>query len=318
MYDKPNSELWSGRVDSEEGELGKRWHEKVEFLPYPYTEKSGIAFLGFECDEGVKRNKGRIGAAQGGDELKKAMGGFAYHLENSKLYDAGKVIATTDLEVSQINLALHVSELLKNNHFPIILGGGHEVGFASFLGLYNSLQSKESIAIINFDAHFDLRSSEQATSGTPFAQIADFCKANETEFHYMCLGISKAANTKALFKRAQELQVEYILDTKMTYNNLENIKKELENFLKDKEYIYITIDTDVFSAHIVPAVSAVAARGIEINLVSSLLEYLFDSYRKRIGLVDIAEFNPKYDINEIGQKNVARLLYDIVDLRDKR
>jgi formiminoglutamase len=34
-------------------------------------------------------------------------------------------------------------------------------------------------------------------------------------------------------------------------------------------------------------------------------------------LVDLAEFNPKYDINDIGKKSVARLVYDIVDLIDK-
>ena len=318
MYEKPNSELWSGRVDSEDGELGKRWHEKIDFLSYPYVKKSGIAFLGFECDEGVRRNKGRIGAAQGGDKLKKAMGGFAYHLENSRLYDAGKVVATIDLESSQSHLSLHVSKLIKNNHFPIILGGGHEVAYASYLGFYDSLESKKSIAIINFDAHFDLRLSDEATSGTPFAQIADFCQANNRAFDYMCLGISQAANTQALFKRAKDLHVRFIDDTKMTYHHLEKIKKELDNFLQSKEHIYITIDTDVFVAHCAPAVSAVAARGIEINLVYDLLEYLFLTYQKRIGLVDIAEFNPSYDINDIGCKTVARLIYDIVKLRDKR
>jgi formiminoglutamase len=307
MYKKPNSDLWNGRVDEQDGELGFRWHQKVEFLEYPYEQSSGVAFLGFECDEGVKRNKGRVGASKGSDELKKAMGGFAYH-QTSKLYDCGKVVANEDLEKSQEELALHVTALLKNNHFPMVLGGGHEVAFGSFMGLYNHF--KDDIAIINFDAHFDLRKNKVATSGTPFAQIASTCK----EFNYMCLGVSKAANTKALFAQAEALHVKYILDTKMTYMYINDIKEKLDNFLKQKEYIYITIDTDVFPAYQVPAVSAMAGRGVDVGLVYDVLEYLFENYRNKIKLVDIAEYNPKYDINEIGKKVVSRLIYDIVSL----
>ena len=307
MYSRPNPTLWSGRVDEQDGELGKRWHEKVEFLEYPYEQKSGVALLGFECDEGVKRNKGRVGARHGSDELKKAMGGFAWHL-NSKLYDCGKVVADEDLEKSQEELALHVSTLLKNNHFPIVLGGGHEVAFGSFMGAYNYF--KDEIAIINFDAHFDLREADEATSGTPFAQIASTCK----EFSYMCLGVSKAANTKALFKKADELHVEYVLDTKMTYMYLDEIKKRIEIFLEKKKYVYITIDTDVFPSYQVPSVSAMASRGVEVSVVYEVLEHLFNSYKEKIKLIDIAEFSPKYDINDIGKKTVSRLIFDILEL----
>jgi len=307
MYSKANSDLWSGRVDEQDGELGKRWHEKIDFLEYPYNQKSGVAFLGFECDEGVKRNKGRVGASKGSDELKKAMGGFACHQEIN-LYDCGKVVADEDLEKSQEELALHVKALLKNNHFPIVLGGGHEVAFGSFMGMYNHF--KNDIAIINFDAHFDLRKNKVATSGTPFTQIASTCK----EFSYMCLGVSKAVNTKALFTQADTLHVEYILDTKMTYMYIDDIKEKLDNFLKQKKYIYITIDTDVFPAFQVPGVSSMAGRGVDVVLVYDVLEYLFENYRDKIKLIDIAEYNPKYDINEIGKKIVSRLIYDIVSL----
>ena len=309
MYSKANPDFWNGRVDKEDGEFGKRWHEKIEFLEYPYTDKIGIAILGFECDEGVKRNKGRVGAASGSDELKKAMGGFAYH-DTPTLYDCGKVVASDDLETSQEELALHVKTLLDNNHFPIVLGGGHEVAYGSYLGLYNFLEDNKEIAIINFDAHFDLRVNEIATSGTPFAQISKL----DTPFNYICLGVSKAANTKALFSTAEALHVEYILDTKMTYMYINEIKEKLDNFLKQKEYIYITIDTDVFPSYQVPAVSAMASRGVELGVVYELLEYLFENYKDKIKLLDVAEFNPKYDINDIGKKAVSRLIYDIVSL----
>lgn len=316
MYKKPNKSLWTGRVDSEDKELGKRWHEKIKSLPYPYEKKSGIAFLGFDCDLGVKLNKGRVGTSKASDALKSSMGNFAFHLENKRLYDAGKVVATDDLEFAQIDLATHITKLLKQKHFPVVIGGGHEVAYASFCGLHNFLEKKEDIAIINFDAHFDLRFNKVATSGTPFAQSAQVCKEDNTEFTYMCLGVSRASNTKALFKKAKDLKVKYILDTDFTAGNLGKIKKKIDKFLDKKEFIYITIDTDAFYAFQVPAVSAPAARGIDIVLAYEVLRYLFETYNKKIKLLDLAEFNPKYDINDIGKKSISRLVYDIVELLD--
>lgn len=319
MYKKPNKKLWTGRVDSEDKELGKRWHEKINFITpqFQKTKQTSITFLGFDCDEGVRRNKGRIGASDSCDNLKNAMGNFAYHLDNSIINDAGKIVASLNLEKAQKKLAYHITNLLEKNHFPIILGGGHEVAYASFLGLFDSLKDKNDIAILNFDAHFDLRVNEQATSGTPFAQMANLCKENNVEFNYMCLGVSKASNTKALFKKAEDLNVEYILDTKMTYNNLKEIENKIDKFLKKKKHIYITIDTDVFYANMVPSVSAPAYRGIEINITHDILESLFKKYKHKIKLIDFAEFNPRYDINDIGKKAIARLIFDVVQFKDE-
>ncbi len=56
-----------------------------------------------------------------------------------------------------------------------------------------------------------------------------------------------------------------------------------------------------------PSVSAMASRGVEVGLVYELLKYLFENYRNKIKLLDIAEFNPKYDINNIGEKQFQDL-----------
>ncbi|PID48183.1 MAG: formimidoylglutamase [Proteobacteria bacterium] len=317
MYKKPNKKLWIGRIDREDREFGKRWHEKINFIspPFKKRKKKSIAFLGFDCDEGVRRNKGRVGAANACDKLKNAIGNFAFHLDKTNLYDAGKVVASKNLGQSQKELAFHVTKLLDAGYFPIVFGGGHETAYGSFMGLFDSLRDKNDIAIINFDAHFDLRISKQGTSGTPFAQIAKLCKKNSVDFNYMCLGISKASNTKALFKKAHDLNVKYILDTKMTYNNLQHIKKQIKKFLKNKKYLYITIDVDVFCPYSVFAVSAPSYRGIELNISCDILAYLFGKYKNKIKLMDFAEFNPRFDIQDISKSSIARLIYDAVELK---
>ncbi len=52
--------VWQGRTDPEDGAKGLRWHQKVQ--PADQANEQGIMILGFACDEGVSRNKGRTGA----------------------------------------------------------------------------------------------------------------------------------------------------------------------------------------------------------------------------------------------------------------
>src|SRR3546814_6457951 len=73
--------------------------------------------------------------------------------------------ADTDLENSQIGFARKITALLDAGHFPIGMGGGHEIAYASYLGLVNSdIALGKRIAIVNLDAHFDLRESSVASS----------------------------------------------------------------------------------------------------------------------------------------------------------
>ncbi|MGA2654367.1 MAG: arginase family protein, partial [Gammaproteobacteria bacterium] len=146
-----------------------RIHQLV--TSYKPRQEPGVVLLGFACDEGVRRNHGRVGAALAPDIIRSQMANFAVH-HNFHLYDAGNIACEgEDLEGAQQTLGHQVQDILKDQHFPIILGGGHEVAYGSFLGLFNAYKAhKPRIGVINFDAHFDLREGPSASSGTPFWQ----------------------------------------------------------------------------------------------------------------------------------------------------
>lgn len=316
-YSKTDPLIWTGRKSGQQLYL----HEKVVCLDL-YSEKvpdinrRAWAILGYACDEGVKRNQGRIGAAMGPDAIRKQLSKLPNHLtEETVLLDTGTIDCKDgDLKKTQTVLARSVTQLLMQNTFPILLGGGHDIAFGHYNGIkkYLALEGKKkTIGIINFDAHFDLRSNETNTnSGTPFYQIAQECTLDNAPFKYMCLGIREDANSKILFETAKDLKVSYIDKTRFNPTHFNKVSKKIKQFIKEVDYIYTTIDMDGFSSAYAPGVSAASPMGFCPDMVLECLNIIMDS-KKMIGL-DIAEMNPTYDIDHQTAKLAASLVHFII------
>ncbi|WP_373959338.1 formimidoylglutamase [Vibrio gigantis] len=316
--------VWSGRNDLEDGALGTRVHHitkqvKSSDLSNELTDEA-IALVGFASDAGVARNKGRVGAKQAPNLIRQALANMAWH-SDTHIADLGDIECNDgQLEVSQKQCASVIANALSTNKV-ITLGGGHEVAWASFQGLAEHLikiqpERKPKIGIVNFDAHFDLREFEsdvadvKPSSGTPFNQISDYCQTHQWPFHYACLGVSAASNTKALFNKADQLGVWYEYDRNMTQVNQIAQLVKLQKFIAECDYLYLTIDLDVFPAATAPGVSAPAARGVSYEALAPFLEQIFKHSEKLI-IADIAEYNPDYDVDGQTARLAARLCWDI-------
>ncbi|MBB3232951.1 formimidoylglutamase [Halomonas stenophila] len=299
--------LWQGRTDPEPN--SERWHQCIR--PLQDDALPGSVLIGFASDAGVARNQGRPGAAEGPSAIRRALAPLAWH-RDGPAYDAGDVRCQGDaLEAAQEALAERLAPLLDAGHLPIVLGGGHEVAYASWSGLARHIEPRERaprIGIINFDAHFDLRDPAQVrSSGTPFAQIAERCQARGWPFRYACLGVSRAANTRALFQRAEALDVLVREDRDFDPLRLDAIRRDVGRFAARCDHLYLTIDLDVLPAAEAPGVSAPAPRGVSLALLEPLLEAVRDSGKLR--LADLAECNPRFDVDARTAKAAARLVH---------
>jgi formiminoglutamase len=314
MKEYPDMALWQGRIDAAEGPLGQRWHQVVRPLS-PLTAPGTTTLLGFACDAGVARNHGRPGARGGPAALRRMLANMPVHACKA-MADAGDVVCLPEkdglgaghLEAAQEALAREVAHLLGRGLFPLVLGGGHEVAFGSYSGLATHLSATEKaprIGVINLDAHFDLRMSDSANSGTPFRQIAEQCEARGWPFHYCALGISPYANTESLFERARQLGAVWRLDEEMGWAQMTEIRATLSRFLAAVDHVYLTVCLDVLPASVMPGVSAPAAHGVALPIVEVVLDMVTDSDKVR--LVDIAELNPAYDIDNQSARVAARL-----------
>ncbi|EMR01603.1 formimidoylglutamase [Cesiribacter andamanensis] len=322
MYQLAEKKYWEGRTDYTDGAMGLRWHQILNQLDLTQSvHKSGaaknVALLGFCSDEGVRRNKGRLGAQLGPDQLRKSMASLPVHFDQEKLglFDAGNIICPNQqLERSQQLLGQKVASLLSMGFLPVVMGGGHEVAYGHYLGLHQHLhhEQRSSLGILNIDAHFDLRTYEvETSSGTPFRQIADLRKHHSLPFHYLCMGIQHAGNTRALFDTAHRLNTKYVLAEDMRESQWEDVRLRLRNWMHDKEAIYLTIDLDAIAAAHAPGVSAPTPFGLDPWVVRLILQEVVQS--GKLLSLDIAELSPALDQDGRTAKLAAQLVFALLD-----
>ncbi|WP_039058841.1 formimidoylglutamase [Enterobacter sp. Bisph1] len=303
--------VWQGRDDSAEAANALRLFQTIS-QPGEISvqsQRGKIALLGFECDEGVKRNQGRPGAAQGPDMLRKALAGMASHKGHDQLVDLGNIRAEPD-RLEEAQQALHDTVLAcqQARMRTLVFGGGHETAFAHGSAILDAFPG-EQIGIINLDAHLDLRHASRASSGTPFRQLALHCEAQQREFHYTCIGASPAANTQALWDEAARRNVTVIEDLAVLNAYEEQVMPEIARHIARFDRLYLTIDLDVMPSWEMPAVSAPAALGVPLAVILRIVQPLCRS--GKLQAVDLVEFNPLFDPQGAGAKVAARLAWQI-------
>lgn len=293
MRSKVDKTIWTGRTDHDSNRASFRYHQVIEFEGVKKAD-SQCALIGFVCEEGVRRNKGRLGAAAGPNAMRAELAKLPWRMdENKSVADIGNVICEGErLEEAQGQLGDAIAEVLSNGSIPIILGGGHETAYGHYLGIRKFIGSEAKLGIINIDAHFDLRSyEEQPSSGTMFKQILEHDKNSD----YLVLGIQRYGNTQELFDTADQLGVKYVHEEDMTNNSMEDTIRTLESFIADHDYVMLTLCTDVLNAAFAPGVSAPSPFGLDPFVVRNIIRTV--TSKKNTLSFDISEVNPLVDEN---------------------
>ncbi|MCX8533793.1 formimidoylglutamase [Chryseobacterium luquanense] len=292
--------IWQGRLDGDELLHHRIFQRVKEENNYDSISTNDFVLHGFAVDEGVRRNKGRLGAKDAPDIIRKNMSNFPVIRPDFSILDFGNITCDdANLEKTQNELAKNVSKVLLKGGKSLVLGGGHEVTFGHYRGVRTAFPEKK-IGIINFDAHFDNRQPENgvgASSGTGFWQIAQ-----EGEINSLHIGIQRNSNTLKLFDTAHQFGMKYILADELFFENLPSVYERVNELADSVDILYMTICMDVFNASIAPGVSASAYNGIFADAAFMHL-YRHILRNDKLVALDIAEVNPYFDI----QDRTARL-----------
>jgi len=123
----PPGDLVPRAEDPRLGEILEFWQGNLAAL------KPGRPLLiGFPEDEGVRRNRGRPGASQAPDEIRRWLYRLTpgdceagVSLQKQPPLDGGNLRLTGSLEDSQEALGKVIAGILQTGAIPVVLGGGH-------------------------------------------------------------------------------------------------------------------------------------------------------------------------------------------------
>lgn len=304
MYKKTDANVWQGRIDHMTDRSHFRYHQIIQLAPF-IAQKS-IGLIGFACDEGVRRNNGRVGAKEGPIALRKQLASlpWRHHEPDTPLIDYGDVVCEgEELERAQLALGDKVADMLANGK-AIILGGGHETLYGQYLGVRKAVGPAASIGLLNIDAHFDMRPyDKQSSSGTMFKQILD----EDPQAHYFVCGIQQYSNTTALFDTADRYGVQYFSDEELGSATFTN---KLNNFMAFHDVLLATLCMDVLNVAEAPGVSAPSPFGLSAVQVRDIVR-LMVSHKKTVSF-SICEVNPLLDVDNRTAKLGAYFINEAV------
>lgn len=308
--------IWKGRQDIPDDSCFYQQIKVINLLeetPPPATDVT-FAFIGFKCDEGIKRDLGREGAKEGPTTVRKRLARLPIQKSNLVCYDAGDIVCNDfNLEETQLALAEVVNILLQQNIRPIVIGGGHELAWGHYQGIAKTYSPQKRLGIINFDAHFDLNplhAYQLGGASTSFHQIAEDQKKCKRHFDYNCIGIQHAANIRQSFETAKRYKTHIILADEMHLGLKEKCIDFVDRVIDENEIIYLSLSLDVFSAAFAPGVSSIQPLGLNPWHIIPLLRQLASS--GKVISYDIAECLPEYDIDARTAKLAATLIYEII------
>jgi formiminoglutamase len=299
--------------DRRVGEIIDTWKGDLAAL------KPGRAVLvGFPQDEGVRRNHGRPGAAEAPDQIRSRLCRLTtwdlanqVDLEDHRPLDMGNLRITGDLEESQQSLKEVVGAILRQGAVPIVLGGGHETAYGHYLG-YVASQSRKSVAIINIDAHLDVRPCIEGLghSGSPFRQAMEHLTCPLPGHCYVCLGAQPHSVSRGHFKYARSQGCTILWADQLRRSLVRKFMAFRNLFGKRGRRIYLSIDADVVQASEVPGVSAPNPTGLPGEKVIACAQVAGAS--PEVSSFELVEINPHFDRDGISARWAAVVIWNFL------
>ena len=258
-------------------------------------EDAGAArtvLVGFPCDEGVRRNGGRVGAAAAPEAIRRHLYRLTPDARDAESFadllahtvDLGDVVQAETMEASQERLGAVLGPHLARGAFVIVLGGGHETAYGHFLGYVGAGRPVE---IVNIDAHADVRPLRDGRghSGSPFRQALDHPSGRCAGYAVAGLAPHSTAAAHVDVLRAHGARFFWRADVTPAL---------LRTLLgRPAEARMVTLDIDAVDQAAAPGVSAPAAHGLPADL---WLAAAYEAGRApHVTSVDLVEVNPAAD-----------------------
>lgn len=300
MTSRPSSELFATRNDPNDPRLGEVVKTTAE-----HYESSDIVILGCPQDEGVRRNNGRVGAAEAPDAIRQQFYKLTTFNVKKRVFDLGNITISVTLESTHDTITSVVKQILSDGKRLIILGGGNDISYADGRAMADVFGPDWWIGV-NIDAHLDVRIAEERNSGTPYRQLLEEKHLRPDYFYEV--------GYQSHF--ASPIYYEYIRNLGVNRISLETLRSRTEADLELKDSIrqkfigqsaslntFFGFDMDAVRAADAPGTSRPSPLGLRAGEFIQLVKYAASLANTKI--IEFTEVNPTFDIDDRTTKLVA-------------
>lgn len=230
------------------------------------------------------------------------------------------------IEKFNSNLYKNMVDKIKEEYFPIMIGGDHSAAIASALA---SAKVNVDVGIIWIDAHTDYNTFETTVTGNihglPLAAINGY-KNSELRYYHDGKIIQPSRTVIVGARSIDEAEKENVKYSGVTVFTTDDIKEKGIDAVMDEAFkiagyktkgIHISYDLDVIDPDVAPGVSIPEFDGISEEEAMKINEYIIHHMDKVLSY-DLVEFNPLRDIDRKTEQIALNILAQVIRAADNK
>lgn len=285
------------------GEEVKRWAPQ---------EESEFVLLGCPDDEGVRLNRGRPGAKDGPNSIRKHLFKMVYphSWKECRLSDAGNIVPGRDILETHARAKEAAAEIAQSGARLIVLGGGHDFLAPCYMGFLEGLK-KSRAGLINIDPHLDVRELEnnRPHSGTPFRQVLESKSIQGTDLVQFGYRENRNAKSHIEYCRSHKVKLLSLDEIRKSSSKVEGLfQKQLSALSKRCQTVGVTFDMD--ACHDTEGTSAAPVLGFsgwEFYRMAQL-----SAQNPKVRYLEVAEVAPLLDTADRASRIASELIYSFL------
>lgn len=281
--------------------------------------------FGAGTDLGVHIDGAHLGPVQLMNDLKAFYKGESVLLETDPNIIKSRNLSDrrkNEYEIEKFNSELYkkIVDKIKEEYFPITIGGDHSMAIASALA---SAKVNVDVGMIWIDAHPDYHTFETTVSGNihglPLAAINGY-KNQELRYYHDGKIIQPSKTVIIGARSIDDGEKDNIRYSGVTMFTTQDVKEKGIEAIMDEAFkiagyktkgIHISYDLDVIDPDIAPGVSVPEYDGLSEEEAMQINEYLV-KHIKDIVSYDLVEFNPLRDVDRKTEQIALNLLAQII------
>jgi len=228
-------------------------------------------------------------------------------LSGTEIFDAGN-LQTAELDYADAcqPISRAVRDLAAKHELVILLGGDNAITRPGVRGADASLQQ---VGLLTLDAHFDLRDTDGGlNNGNPVQALLEDGLPGA---HISQVGLAPYANTRRAHLKAEAAGISVrTLSECWTRGFSTIVREELARLSSHCSRIYTDFDIDVIDRAQMPSAPGSRPGGIPARDFFEAARIVAAS--PHVACVDLVEFDPSKDLNDIGALTAGRWLAEIL------